>query len=272
MRTYLLATALFAPSLLVAQATPRDVQRERAERIHWLAVDPMSPARAVALAELPPAGITLGPDGTDVPLAGLPRGTITASGGVVTLKGWGADQSLPFGHATLVRGVRFEPSGGGDRITVRISQDAKPGVRPVFFPYNAAMRFVVTLVPGTPRTAHILEPLGTTVAATDVGTVSFTLADTQRTLHVMRIAGDGDESELLINFRDGTTGAGTYPAGRFVELIPQSGGKYLLDFNRAFNPNCAYSGVFPCPIPWAGNSVGAKIEAGEKYPPEHLRR
>lgn len=269
MRTLLLATALFAPSLLVAQSGPRDVARERAERTAWLLTDPLSPARAVMLAQVPPAGVTLGPDGSDVPLAGVERGTITENGGAVVLKGWGADRPLPLGHATLVRGIRFEPNGTPGRVIVRISQDSKKGERPLFYPYSAAASFTVTLTPSTPRTAHILSPLGTTVEATEIGTVSFTLADTARTLHVMRVAGDGEESVLLINFRDGTTGAGTYPAGRFVELIPQ-GGKYLLDFNRAFNPNCAYSGVFPCPIPWAGNSVGAKIEAGEKYPPEHL--
>ena len=271
MRTHLLATALFAPSLLVAQAAPRDIARERAERTHWLAVDPLSPARTVSLSQLPPTGVTLGPDGTDVPLAGVARATIIESAGTVVLKGWGPDQALPIGRATLLRGIRFEPSGTAGRIVVRISQDAKPGARPVFYPYSAAARFTVTLQQGTPRTAHILSPLGTTVEATEVGTVAFSMADTVRTLHVMRVAGDGEESELLINFRDGTTGAGTYPAGRFVELIPQ-GAKYLLDFNRAFNPNCAYSGVFPCPIPWAGNGLGVKIEAGEKYPPEHLRR
>ncbi|HET7040841.1 MAG TPA: DUF1684 domain-containing protein [Gemmatimonadales bacterium] len=272
MRTYLIATALFAPSLLVAQATPADLARERAERVHWLASDPLSPARAVAIEQIPPVGVTLGGSGSDIPLEGLPAGRIVEANGALTLKGWGADLALPVGRTTSARGVRFQPSGTAGRFTVLVSRDDKTGVRPAFFPYHAAARFVVTLTPTTPRTARILLPVGTTVEATEVGTVAFTLADTTRTLHVMRVAGDGEESELLINFRDGTTGQGTYPAGRFVELIPTAGGKYLLDFNRAYNPNCAYSSVFPCPIPWAGNSVAAKIEAGEKYPPEHLGR
>lgn len=270
MRTYLLATALFAPSLLVAQTTPRDLARERADRTHWLAVDVLSPARAVAMPELPPTGVSLGPDDTDVPLTGLPKATIVESGGGIVLKGWGADQPLPVGRATLVRGIRFLPTGTPGHYTIRVSRDAQAGERPVFYPYAGARRFTVSLKPITPKATRILSPLGTTVEATEVGSVTFTLADTARTLRVMRVAGDADESELLINFTDGTTGHGTYPAGRFVELIPQGGDKYLLDFNRAYNPNCAYSGVFPCPIPWAGNSLGAKVEAGEKYPPEHL--
>ena len=272
MRTYLLATALFAPSLLVAQATPPDLARERTERVHWLAADPLSPARAVAIQEIAPAGVTLGPAGSDVPLDGVPPGRIVEANGALTLKGWGTDIPLPIGRTTSTRGIRFQPNGVAGRFTVLVSRDDKVGARPVFFPYNASARFVVTLTPSTPRTSRILLPVGNSVEATEVGTVSFTIADSARTLHVMRVAGDGEESELLINFRDATTGQGTYPAGRFVELIPAPGGKYLLDFNRAYNPNCAYSGVFPCPIPWAGNSVSAKIEAGEKYPPEHLTR
>ena len=62
MRSYLLATALFAPSLLVAQSVPADLARERAERVHWLGQDPLSPARAITIAAIPPAGATLGPD------------------------------------------------------------------------------------------------------------------------------------------------------------------------------------------------------------------
>ena len=74
-----------------------------------------------------------------------------------------------------------------------------------------------------------------------------------------------DESELEIYFRDGTSGKGSYPAGRFVSLIPLPGNRYALDFNRARNPFCAYNTVYPCPTPWRGNTLERPIAAGEKY-------
>jgi hypothetical protein len=43
------------------------------------------------------------------------------------------------------------------------------------------------------------------------------------------------------------------------------GGRYRLDFNRARNPFCAYSSAYPCPAPWAGNTIPAPVMAGERY-------
>lgn len=267
MRTLLLATALLAPSLLASQAAPADLTRERNDRIHWITADPLSPARAISLTLIPPAGVTLGPEGSDIPVAGVGPATITAEGSGLVLRGWGNDLALPVGRATMSHGLRFVPRGTPGRFVLLTYRDVRVQERPRFYPYRRAARMTVTLTPGAPRTTHILEPQGTTVEATDAGTIRVPFGDSTATLHVLRIQGDGDESELLINFRDGTTGQGSYPAGRFVELIPQGGDRYLLDLNRAYNPNCAYSSVFPCPIPWAGNVIAAKVEAGEMYPP-----
>ena len=74
-----------------------------------------------------------------------------------------------------------------------------------------------------------------------------------------------EEWELEIYFRDATSGRGSYPAGRFVSLQPLGSGRYLLDFNRARNPFCAYSSVYPCPVPWAGNTITGPVAAGERY-------
>lgn len=267
MRTLLTATALLVPSLLASQTAPADLIRERNERSRWITADPLSPARAIALTLIPAGGVTLGPDGSDITLPGVDRATITAEGSGLVLRGWGSDLPLPTGRATISHGLRFVPRGAPGRFVLLTYRDARVHERPRFYPYRRAARMTVTLTPGSGRSAHILEPQGTTVEATDAGTIRVPFGDSAATLHVMRIQGDGDESELLINFRDGTTGKGSYPAGRFVELIPQGGDRYLLDLNRAYNPNCAYSSVFPCPIPWAGNVIGAKVEAGEMYPP-----
>ena len=247
MRYSLLATALLAPSLLVAQTVPADVSRERAERIHWLGQDPLSPARAISIATIAPSGATLGPDGSDVLIAGAPLATVRESNGRVTLAGWGAERAIPAGRPTSGYGVRFIPLGTPGRMQLIVYQDDKPGKRPLFYPYAPGARQTVTLVPGTPKPQRILAPDGSTAEATEIGTATATIAGSSATLRVMRLQVSDDESELLINFRDATTGAGTYPAGRYVVLIPAGGDHYTLDLNRAFNPNCAYSNAFPCP-------------------------
>ena len=104
------------------------------------------------------------------------------------------------------------------------------------------------------------------VEATDAGTVNVTIGGVPVTLSVKRLPGaTQDESELEIYFRDATAGHGSYPAGRFLSLIPRPDGRYLLDFNRARNPFCAYNTVYPCPAPWRGNLVTRPVKAGERY-------
>lgn len=272
MRVLLLVTALLVPSRLLAQAVPADLARERADRSHWLSADPLSPARALALVQIPPTGLTLGPEGSDIVVPGAPRATVRERAGQVTLAGWGSDRTLPNGRPTALHGVRLLPLGVAGRIQLAVYRDDKPGKRPVYYPHNAGAKLTVTLAPGTPKPQRILSPDGTTVQATEVGSVAATFGGATVPLRVMRVAMGEEESILLINFRDGTTDAGTYPAGRFVELIPIAGDRYTLDLNRAFNPYCAYSSVFPCPIPWSGNLIAARVEAGEKYPAETVAR
>jgi len=70
--------------------------------------------------------------------------------------------------------------------------------------------------------------------------------------------------ELFIPFRDATSGKDTYGAGRYVEAEPLGKGRYLLDFNRAYNPYCAYNDDWRCPLPPAENWLTVAIRAGEK--------
>ena len=71
--------------------------------------------------------------------------------------------------------------------------------------------------------------------------------------------------ELFFVFADGTSGHGSYPAGRFLEAAwPEADGKVVLDFNRAYNPPCAFTLFATCPLPPAGNRLDLAIDAGEK--------
>lgn len=271
MRIPLLATALLWPSLLVSQALPPELARERADRTRWLAESPMSPAKAGALALIGPDGITLGAGVVDVLVPGAPRAVVRERGGQVLLSGWGAERILPREQATPIRGMRLVPIGAPGRTSLLVYRDEKPGKRPVYYPYRSDARQTVTLTAAPPKETRVLSPDGTTVTASEIGTIVFRLADSSATWRVMRFPVNAEETMLLINFRDRTTGDGTYPAGRFVELIPLGGNRYTLDLNRAFNPYCAYSSVFPCPIPWSGNVIGVRVEAGERYPAEGAR-
>ena len=81
----------------------------------------------------------------------------------------------------------------------------------------------------------------------------------------------GDEVELWVPFQDATSGKETYGAGRYIEVPPAEEGTFDLDFNFAYNPSCAYSPVYDCPYPPAGNRLAIRVEAGEMVPfPEQL--
>jgi uncharacterized protein (DUF1684 family) len=60
----------------------------------------------------------------------------------------------------------------------------------------------------------------------------------------------------------------TYSAGRYLDLKPTATGFYVIDFNRAYNPTCAYNPTWECPYPPAENRLKVAIRAGEKAPPE----
>jgi uncharacterized protein (DUF1684 family) len=76
------------------------------------------------------------------------------------------------------------------------------------------------------------------------------------------------EKNLWVPFRDETSGKETYGAGRYLDLEPEkqhtAEGKWILDFNRAYNPWCAYSEAYTCPFIPSENQLQVLIRAGEK--------
>ena len=76
---------------------------------------------------------------------------------------------------------------------------------------------------------------------------------------------DGADGKLFLVFADRTSGHGSYPAGRFLDVdAPGKDGKVLLDFNRAYNPPCAFTPFATCPLPPPENRLDLEVEAGEK--------
>lgn len=75
--------------------------------------------------------------------------------------------------------------------------------------------------------------------------------------------------ELFFVFGDRTSGVETYPAGRFLyAALPPDGDETILDFNRAYNPPCAFNDFATCPVASPQNRLAVRIEAGEKFDPE----
>lgn len=68
---------------------------------------------------------------------------------------------------------------------------------------------------------------------------------------------------LFIPFTDLTNGTETYGAGRYVEATIPKGDTLTIDFNKAYNPYCAYNDKYSCPIPPAANHLDIKVKAGE---------
>jgi hypothetical protein len=89
----------------------------------------------------------------------------------------------------------------------------------------------------------------------------------------LRFSVEGAEAELtvfanqhgfFIPFVDSLAGVETYPAGRYLDPEPLDDGRFLIDFNLAYNPYCAYNELYSCPLPPAENRLKVPIRAGEK--------
>lgn len=74
----------------------------------------------------------------------------------------------------------------------------------------------------------------------------------------------GYEDYLFLPFTDLTSGDGSYGGGRFIDQRIPQGNTMVIDFNKAYNPYCAYNAQYSCPIPPKENDILIRIEAGVK--------
>ena len=103
------------------------------------------------------------------------------------------------------------------------------------------------------------------------GTIHFTINDTPVALNIYQsqylMTTKQYKDHLFIPFTDATSGEETYESGRYIDLEIKDilDNKVLIDFNKAYNPYCAYvSGKYNCPIPPAENRLTVAIHAGER--------
>lgn len=100
------------------------------------------------------------------------------------------------------------------------------------------------------------------------GIVSFKHKGKNITLNVYQnielVKKPGYEKHLFIPFNDRTNGIETYGGGRFLDITENGAEALIIDFNKAYNPYCAYNHKYSCPIPPEENDLKIKIKAGEK--------
>ncbi len=142
-----------------------------------------------------------------------------------------------------------------------------------YYPVEPALRFRVRLnrYP-VPERIRMATNTGEVRDGLRYGYFEFTVDGRTCRLQAYRLddSGNSGPPSLFVPFRDATTGKETYAAGRYLDLPENASGIYDLDFNRAYNPSCAYAGGFSCPVPPDENRLQVPIRAGEKvYQPAH---
>jgi uncharacterized protein (DUF1684 family) len=130
-----------------------------------------------------------------------------------------------------------------------------------WYPINPAYRISARFVPyPSPREVEIDTLLGDRTTLPMAGYVVFNLDGREFRLQALQ----GEKHDLFIIFRDLTSKTTTYAAARFLPTDPVSGDAVDLDFNKAYNPPCAFNPFMTCPLPPAGNVLQVEIPAGEK--------
>jgi uncharacterized protein len=133
----------------------------------------------------------------------------------------------------------------------------------VWYDVDPAMRVAARFNPYPPGTRIPIANVRGEISEEDAsGNVEFDLAG--RTYKLDAFADDSDGS-LFIILRDETSGVTTYPPGRFLVADKPVDGRTVVDFNKAYNPPCAFSAYTTCPLPPPQNWMKTRIPAGEKY-------
>ena len=153
----------------------------------------------------------------------------------------------------------------GDRVGIRL-KDPQNQARREFhgiesFPANEAWRVTAKFVPEA-RKIPILNVLGQTEPSDSPGYAVFRLGG--REFRLSPILEEPGARQLFFIFRDQTSGKETYGAGRFLYTDMPKDGQVVVDFNKAYNPPCAFTPYATCPLPPPENRLAVRIEAGEK--------
>ena len=202
-------------------------------------------------------------DGATVTVRAVPGRSVAVNGQAVhetTLRPVGPEG--PADQLTVGAFTMFVHRSGA-RYAIRL-RDQHSRIRTEFtglrwFPINKRYRITARFLPyDEPKQVQVANILGDTENYTSPGSVVFTIDGQQ-----FRMAPVWEGSELLVIFRDLTSGKETYPAARFLYADAPEDGTVILDFNKAYNPPCAFNPYTTCPLPPPDNRLRVRIEAGE---------
>jgi uncharacterized protein (DUF1684 family) len=138
-----------------------------------------------------------------------------------------------------------------------------------FFEPDSIYRVTAKLV-RTPDALPFSMPTTTslTISYRKYGVVEFRLKDSLYKLNVyqdQQLKMDADyNNHLFLPFSDKTNGSQTYSGGRYIDLSVPEGDSIIVDFNRAYNPYCAYNKKYSCPLVPSENTLNIEIPVGVK--------
>jgi len=153
----------------------------------------------------------------------------------------------------------------GDRYGIRLRDYNHPNIVKLdsipCFPPDLVWKVKATFEPFMkPGTIQVPNVIGMVEESPVPGLLTFNIGKQELTLYPM-----GDPDHLFLVFGDETSGLETYGAGRFLTIdAPDKEGNYTIDFNRAYNPPCAFTPYATCPLPPKENILPIRITAGEK--------
>jgi len=198
----------------------------------------------------------------------------TAPGVVVT----SADEAItsvtmrsdaePDPHRLVVGPFIVELIRRGDDVAVRVRDPDSPARRDFAgvpcYDVNPAFWIPARFEADTDSiTFELIDSDGRPQHARSVGLALFEVAGTPCRL---RLFDEDQGRRLFVLFADATNRDETYGAGRFLYAPVPTAGRVVLDFNKSFNPPCAFTAFASCPLPPPENRLPLRIEAGEKRP------
>lgn len=150
------------------------------------------------------------------------------------------------------------------KIAIRLRQLDHPAIQTFHgisrYAADSSWRVHAKLVQRSTANISITNVLGHTNLQASPGVLEFTLRGMKCTLDALV-----EGNQLFIIFTDSTTGVTTYASGRYLYAsMPDASGNTVLDFNKAFNPPCAFTPFATCPLPPPQNNLNLAVEAGEK--------
>lgn len=117
---------------------------------------------------------------------------------------------------------------------------------------------------GKPEVISMTTSKGTIRPYLMYGMFNFQLQGRTLELHAYKAADDPHDHSLFVPFTDETSGKESYGAGRYLDIEENRSTDYVLDFNLAYNPYCAYNENYVCPFPGRENRLPIAVRAGEK--------